>query len=109
MPKSAMSGQRPASRSRDSGHSGASVFPGYVEFPGLSRSVASEDRRYLIATNRGDEYLERVETGQWEAVKLHFHWTKDADKAQVFNPADLSTIFQKVVHGFSGPKIVRVS
>lgn len=64
-----MSGQRPARRSRDSGHSGASIFDQDDRF---GRSVSWEDRKYLILTNRGDEYLRKIEVAQWEACKLHF-------------------------------------
>jgi hypothetical protein len=101
-----MSGQRAPSRSRDSGHPGALES---ARKPKLSDSVPDEDRRYVILTNRGDEYLRRIETGQWDAVKLHFHWTTDLREAQEFSAADIRTLFYKVVQSFSGPKFERIS
>jgi hypothetical protein len=74
-----MSGQRPPWRSRDSGHPGASFFTQEDKF---DRFVDWSERRYLILTNQGDEYLVRIEVAKWEASKLNFEWTKDRDKAK---------------------------
>lgn len=105
MRKAAMSGQRPPSRSLDSGHPGASLFAHEDRF---SRSVPFEERKYLILTNRGDEYLRQIETGQWDAVKLHFDWTKDRREAQEFTGRDIRAMFYKVVQAFSAPKLERI-
>jgi hypothetical protein len=84
--KSAVSGQRPARKTRDSGHPGASLFAHDDRF---SRSVPWDERKYLILTNRGDEYLRKIEVGEWEACKLHFRWTPNRDEAQVFTGAEI--------------------
>jgi hypothetical protein len=105
MPKSAMSGQRAVRRSRDSGHPGASLFAHDDRF---SRSVPWDERKYVVLTNRGDEYLERIEVGKWEACKLHFLWTTNRDEAQVFTGAEIRASFYHVVQAFSAPKLERV-
>src|SRR4051812_14361532 len=105
MPKSAVSAQRTPSRSRDSGHPGASLFAHDDRF---SRSVPWDERRYLILTNRGDEYLRKIEVAKWEASKLNFRWTKNRAEAQVFTGAEIRSSFYHVVQAFSAPKLERV-
>jgi hypothetical protein len=105
MPKPAVSGQRPARRSLYSGHPGVSNS---FRKPKLSDSVPDEARRYVITTNRGDEYLRRIETGKWDAVKLHFYWTTDRTAAKEFTGAELRSSFYHVVQSFSGPKFERI-
>jgi|GEM_PF-5069913 len=105
MRKTAVSGQCPSWRSRDSGHPGDSLFAHVDSF---SRSVPWDERRYLVLTNRGDEYLQRIETGQWDAVKLHFIWTTDRSEAKEFTGAEIRSSFYHVVQAHSAPKLERI-
>jgi hypothetical protein len=75
----------------------------------LGEQIPMEDRRYVIRTNDGDDYLQRIETAKWDAVKLHFRWTKDRDQAQTFTPKDISTVFSKVVAAYSAPQLERIA
>lgn len=105
MPRTAVSGQRRRLESRDSGHPGASLF---AHDDCFSRSVPWDERKYLVLTNRGDEYLERIEVGKWEGCKLHFRWTKDRDKAREWTGAEVRASFYHVVQAFSAPKLERI-
>lgn len=60
---------------------------------------------YLVKTHAGDEFLERIEGTKWEAVKLHFHWTRDRAAAQRFTKEALSKVFHRIVAAYSGPGI----
>jgi phage head maturation protease len=78
------------------------------ERPRLSDSVPFNERVYLIKTNAGDEYLERMEAGKLETIKVNFFWTRDRDKAAQFTTRDLTKVFYKVVQAYSGPGLERV-
>jgi hypothetical protein len=103
--QSAVSGQRTPSGSRAGGRPGASLFANESRF---SRSIPWDERQYLILTNAGDEYLERIEVLKWDAAKLHFHWTPDRRAAKQFTGAEIRASFSHVVAGFSGPKLERI-
>lgn len=105
MTKPAAARYRPARRSPDSGHPGASLFAHVDRF---SSSVPWDERRYVVLTNRGDEYLRKIEVAKWEACKLHFRWTTDRTEAQVFTGAEIRASFYHVVQAFSAPKLERV-
>jgi hypothetical protein len=100
-----MSGQRPGRKSLDSGHPGALFFAHEDRFP---RSTPWDERKYIVLTNRGDEYLERIEVGKWDACKLHFHWTKDRKKALEWTGAEVRSKFIHVVQAFSAPQLERI-
>jgi len=104
--ETAMSGQRAGSRSLNSGHPGASLFAHEDKFSGL---VPFEERKYVVLTNHGDEYLALIEVGKWEADKLNFRWTTDRSEALEFTGAEIRSSFIKVVQAFSAPRLERIA
>jgi hypothetical protein len=70
--------------------------------------ITSEERRFIVATYRGDEFLERIEVGQWEAVKLFFRWTKKPALALLLDNKGVRDSFHQVVASFSGPQLICV-
>src|SRR5262249_47462958 len=72
----------------------------------LNRRVAENDT-YILQDRDGD-YVEKVESGDTETVKMHFTFTKDIAKAKRFGYADLwsplatTSTGGEFTHGFSG-------
>jgi hypothetical protein len=70
---------------------------------------AQDQRLYIIAGHPEDgDYLCAVRHNEWAACPLHFIWTKNRDKAQVFTEKQLEAIAPHVVAGYSGTKQVRI-
>lgn len=67
-----------------------------------------EARRFVVATNDGREFLEKMEAGKWETVKIFFTWTDDFDRALRLTLADVRKTFYKVVAAYSGPQLLCV-
>jgi hypothetical protein len=79
----------------------------------LHRRVAGNDE-YILQDRDGD-YVENVESGDTETVKMHFTFTKDIAKAKRFTYDDLwsplatTSIGGEFTHGFGGGKAIKVS
>lgn len=71
--------------------------------------INSPDRRFVVSTRAGDEYLEKIEVGEWEAVKLFFTWSNDFAKALKLTHDDVRKSFHKVVAAFSAPQLICVA
>ncbi len=64
-------------------------------------------KRYILQSRDGD-YVDEVTTGELETVKLHFHFTKDRQRAKVFSFEDLfskkavTSVGGEFIHGYVG-------
>ena len=75
-----------------------------------SRNGETQGQRlYIIRGHPEDgDYLCAIEHNQWATSPLHFIWTKDIGKAQVFTEKELETIAPHIVAGYSGTKQIQV-
>lgn len=68
---------------------------------------------YILQDRDGD-YVEKVESGTTETVKMHFTFTKDIAKAKRFSYNDLwsplatTSIGGEFTHGFSGGRAIKM-
>jgi hypothetical protein len=71
--------------------------------------INSPNRQFVVSTRAGDEYLLKIEVGEWEAVKLFFRWTDDFAKALRLTREDVTKTFSKVVATYSAPRLICVA
>jgi len=68
---------------------------------------------YILQDRDGD-YVEKVESGDSETVKMHFTFTKDIAKAKRFSYNDLwsplatTSIGGEFTHGFGGGRAIKI-
>jgi hypothetical protein len=68
-----------------------------------------------IILKHENDYVERIESTDWETVKMYFVWTNDRTKAKVFNYSDVyppkvsSSIGMEFSKGFSRGEVIQVS
>jgi hypothetical protein len=81
-----------------------------VGLKGICRTVNDE---YILQDRDGD-YVENVESGTSETVKMHFTFTKDITKAKRFSYNDLwsplatTSIGGEFTHGFGGGRAIKI-
>ncbi len=69
--------------------------------------------QYILQDRDGD-YVEKVESGTTETVKMHFMFTKDIAKAKRFSYDDLwsplarTSIGGEFTHGFGGGRAIKI-
>ena len=66
---------------------------------------------YVLQDREGD-YVSKVLTGKWEAVKLHFEFTKDINEAAQFKESELigkATLGIQFVSGYAGGRIIDIT
>ena len=72
-------------------------------------SEPQDQRLYIIRGHPEDgDYLRAIEHNEWATCPLHFIWTKDKDKAQVFTEKQLEAVAPHIVAGYSGTKQIRI-
>ena len=79
-----------------------------------SRSPSIRVNDNYILQDRDGDYVEKVESGTSETVKMHFTFTKDIAKAKHFSYSDLwsplatTSIGNEFTHGFGGRRAVKI-
>jgi hypothetical protein len=79
----------------------------------LSEAVPLEQRLYVVQDRDGD-YLREVIATDWETVPFEFRWTKHIHLAarycddELNSKTDAVSLMQRVIHGHSGARQIRV-
>ena len=76
--------------------------------PCMSNGEAQDQRLYIMRGHSEDgDYLCAIEHNEWVTCPLHFIWTKDKDKAQVFTEKQLEAIAPHITAGYSETKQIK--
>ena len=81
---------------------------------GCGGTMKQELNDEYILQDRDGDYVENVESGTGETVKMHFTFTKDIAKAKRFSYNDLwsplatTSIGGEFTHGFGGGRAIKI-
>jgi|SRR6516164_5364969 hypothetical protein len=101
-------GKRPKTRHARS-YAAGEAFGELIVGQPSSNGEAQDQCLYIIRGHPEDgDYLCAVEHNEWVTCRLHFIWTNDRDKAQVFTEKQLEAIAPHIVAGYSGTKQIRI-